>query len=102
MREATITRKTAETDISLYLNLDGGGKSEIDSGIGFLDHMLTLFARHGRFDLRLSCAGDTQTGTTAPRISASAWDWPSRKRWGIKRASPATGIRPCPWTKPWC
>ena len=60
MREATITRKTAETDISLYLNLDGGGKSEIDSGIGFLDHMLTLFARHGRFDLRLSCAGDTQ------------------------------------------
>lgn len=59
MREATIERKTAETDIKLTLNLDGSGKSEIQSGIGFLDHMLTLFASHGRFDLKLSCKGDT-------------------------------------------
>ena len=60
MREATITRKTAETDISLTLDLDGNGRSDIQSGLGFLDHMLTLFAKHGRFDLTLKCTGDTQ------------------------------------------
>lgn len=60
MRTSTINRRTAETDISLSLNLDGTGASEIDSGCGFLDHMLTLFARHGRFDLTLTCKGDTQ------------------------------------------
>ena len=59
MRYAEINRKTAETDISLQLDLDGSGSSKIDSGCGFLDHMLTLFARHGRFDLTLSCKGDT-------------------------------------------
>jgi imidazoleglycerol-phosphate dehydratase len=59
MRTATIQRKTAETDISLSLNLDGSGKGELDTGIGFLDHMLTLFARHGRVDLQVSCKGDT-------------------------------------------
>ena len=58
MRSATISRKTAETDIELTLNLDGTGESDISSGVGFLDHMLTLFARHGRFDLTLSCVGD--------------------------------------------
>ena len=60
MRSADITRRTAETDIALTLNLDGTGVSEIKTGVGFLDHMLTLFARHGRFDLTVSCAGDTQ------------------------------------------
>ena len=60
MRTSTINRRTAETDISLTLNLDGTGASEINSGCGFLDHMLTLFARHGRFDLTLTCNGDTQ------------------------------------------
>ena len=60
MRKAYIERKTAETDISLTLELDGTGLSDIRSGLGFLDHMLTLFARHGRFDLTLTCAGDTQ------------------------------------------
>lgn len=59
MRTSDIKRKTAETDISLTLNIDGTGVSIIDTGIGFLDHMLTLFARHGRFDLKLSCKGDT-------------------------------------------
>ena len=59
MRVACIDRKTAETDISLTLNLDGSGKSDIDSGCGFLDHMLTLFASHGRFDLSVRCKGDT-------------------------------------------
>ena len=59
MRTAEINRKTNETDISLSLNLDGTGAFEGSSGVGFLDHMLTLFARHGRFDLTLSCKGDT-------------------------------------------
>ena len=59
MRTAEILRKTAETDIILTLNLDGSGKSSIDTGCGFLNHMLTLFARHGRFDLTVKCAGDT-------------------------------------------
>ena len=59
-RKAEIIRKTAETDIRLALDLDGSGKSSIDSGVGFLDHMLTLFAKHGRFDLEVSCKGDTQ------------------------------------------
>ncbi len=59
MRTATITRKTGETDIVLELNLDGIGKSSIATGCGFLDHMLTLFSKHGRFDLNLTCKGDT-------------------------------------------
>jgi imidazoleglycerol-phosphate dehydratase len=60
MRTYKMTRKTAETDINLNLDLDGNGKSEIDTGCGFLDHMLTLFASHGRFDLSVKCIGDTQ------------------------------------------
>ena len=59
MRTAKNERKTAETDICLELNLDGSGKSSIDTGCGFLDHMLTLFAGHGKFDITLSCKGDT-------------------------------------------
>ena len=59
MRTASIRRKTAETDIQLTLDLDGSGKSAVDTGCGFLDHMLTLFARHGRFDLTVKCDGDT-------------------------------------------
>ena len=59
MRNAELTRTTAETDIRLSLVLDGSGKSDIQSGCGFLDHMLTLFAKHGRFDLTVSCKGDT-------------------------------------------
>lgn len=59
MRKGEIKRKTAETDIELSLALDGTGKSNIYTGCGFLDHMLTLFAAHGRFDLNVSCKGDT-------------------------------------------
>ena len=59
MRTAQIDRKTAETDISLMLALDGKGISDVQTGCGFLDHMLTLFAKHGRFDLRVYCTGDT-------------------------------------------
>ena len=60
MRQADIARKTAETDITLSLDLDGAGKSDISTGCGFLDHMLCAFARHGRFDIALKCKGDTQ------------------------------------------
>ncbi|MCQ2411924.1 MAG: imidazoleglycerol-phosphate dehydratase HisB [Sphaerochaetaceae bacterium] len=59
MRRSEIVRKTGETDIRLTLDLDGQGTSEIATGVGFLDHMLTLFARHGRFNLCVSCKGDT-------------------------------------------
>lgn len=59
MRTAICNRMTAETEITLTLELDGQGKSDIKSGVGFLDHMLTLFARHARFDLNVRCAGDT-------------------------------------------
>ena len=60
MRHAGIIRATGETDINLRLLLDGSGRSVINSGVGFLDHMLTLFAKHGCFDLEVKCAGDTQ------------------------------------------
>ena len=59
MRTAQILRKTAETDIMLTTNLDGTGKSTVKTGVGFLDHMLTLFAAHGKFDLTVNCEGDT-------------------------------------------
>lgn len=60
MRTSQFTRNTAETKISIKLNLDGSGQSDISTGCGFLDHMLTLFSHHGRFDLTVCCTGDTQ------------------------------------------
>ena len=60
MRSAEYARKTAETDVFVRLTLEGEGSAEIDTGVGFLDHMLTLFAAHGRFDLTLACKGDTR------------------------------------------
>ena len=60
MRISTIERNTAETKIKLTLNIDGSGNSNINTGVGFFDHMLTLFARHGGFDITLDCKGDTK------------------------------------------
>ena len=60
MRTSEISRKTAETDVYIKLNLDGKGECEISTGIGFLDHMLTLLAKHGRFDLVAKCDGDIE------------------------------------------
>lgn len=60
MRVSEIQRNTAETKIQLCLNLDGTGKADIDTGVGFLNHMLTLFAAHGKFDLTVKCAGDVE------------------------------------------
>jgi len=73
MRIAEIKRKTNETDIELKLALDGRGTSSISSGSAFLDHMLTLFAKHGKFDLTVSCSVILRlTFITLPRISESA------------------------------
>lgn len=60
MRQAEISRKTGETDIRIRLELDGTGTGKIDTGVGFLDHMLELFTRHGRFNLEVTCKGDTR------------------------------------------
>jgi imidazoleglycerol-phosphate dehydratase len=60
MRNAEIIRKTKETDINLSLNLDGKGESNLNTGCGFFDHMLTLFAKHSRFDLNVTCRGDVE------------------------------------------
>ena len=60
MRSKSISRQTAETKISLDLAIDGGGETDIQTGVGFFDHMLTLFTKHGRFDLKVDCDGDTE------------------------------------------
>lgn len=63
MRKISIVRKTSETDIKIDLNLDGSGTTEIDTGVGFLDHMLKLFGFHGKFDLKIKCSGDLNIDT---------------------------------------
>ena len=90
MRTAEIIRKTAETDIALSLNLDGEGKYTIDTGCGFLNHMMELFTRHGNFDLTLKCVGDTQVDYhhTAEDVAISlgrAFDEALGDRRGIRR-----------------
>lgn len=90
MRAATIKRKTSETDIKLMLVLDGNGEYEISTGIGFLDHMLELFARHGDFDLKVSCVGDIHVDAhhTAEDIAivlGKAFDEALADRRGINR-----------------
>jgi len=95
MREAVIIRKTAETEINLSLNLDGKGKSEIETGCGFLDHMLTLFAKHGRFDLAVMCNGDTyvdyhHTAEDIGIVLGEAFDKALADRAGILRYADKT------------
>ena len=65
-RKAVVNRKTRETDISLELDLDGSGQYDIDTGIGFFDHMLSGFARHGFFDLKLKVTGDLYVDSHIP------------------------------------
>ena len=92
-RTASITRNTAETQIELTLDLDGSGKSEISTGVGFFDHMLTLFAKHGLFDLMskqpVICMWII---ITRLKMSGSAWDDVSTRQSATRRASAATGI----------
>ena len=101
-RTANIERTTSETDISVKLNVDGTGESKIDTGVGFFDHMLTLFAKHGLFDLEISAKGDLRsTAITRSRTSASAWGRHSTRLWAPRRASPATVFSSCRWTRRW-
>ena len=73
MRTATCNRLTAATEITLSLDLDGTGKSDIETGVGFLDHMLTLFSRHARIDLTVRCAGDTSLQQTKKKSDIRFW-----------------------------
>ena len=86
MRTGNIDRKTNETDIKLNVNLDGSGKADIATGCGFLDHMLNLFARHGRFDLTVKCVGDTYVDYHHTRISESVSARPSKKPSATRKA----------------
>ena len=97
MREVTLERNTNETQIELTLNLDGAGRYEVDTGCGFLNHMLELFARHGRFDLVLACqrgCGGWIT-TTRLRISALHWGRPLPGRWARCGASSGMAASTC-------
>lgn len=98
MRTATCNRKTAETEIALSLNLDGRGESKIDTGCGFLDHMLILFAAHGGFDLQVTCKGDTQVDDhhTVEDIGIAlgkAFDTALGDKRGIRRVRQLSGCR---------
>ena len=100
MRQAEVSRKTGETDIRLRLELDGTGKSVIDTGVGFLDHMLTLFARHGRFDLEVSCKGDTYVDDHhSVEDIGIAWAKRLKRPGETKRESSVTAAPSCPWMK---
>ncbi len=82
-RTASIDRQTAETKISLKLNIDGTGLAQIETGVGFLDHMLTLLAKHGLFDLSIACQGDVEVDAhhTTEDIGILFGAKPSSKRW---------------------
>lgn len=91
MRKTEIKRTTGETDISVVLDIDGTGSSEINSGCGFFDHMLTLFAKHGHFDLKIICKGDTHVDYHIPsKISELPWAKHLQGRLVIKKESADT------------
>ena len=90
MRQASLERMTNETEIRLTLQLDGSGESRVQTGCGFLDHMLTLFSRHGRFDLAVDCHGDLQvdahhTVEDVAILLGRAFDRALGERRGIRR-----------------
>ena len=99
-RMISLERNTNETQIDLTLDLDGTGRYEVDTGCGFLNHMLELFARHGRFDLVLTCHGDVQVDYhhTTEDVGI-ALVRPLHGRWAICAASSATAAFICPWMK---
>ena len=100
MRQATIKRETKETQIEISLNLDEQSGIEIDTGIGFLNHMLNLFAKHGRFGLVVKCHGDpTLTRTTLLKIRESCLANALSRRWVISRELNGTGQNLCQWMR---
>ena len=102
MRTATIDRKTGETDIHLTLALDGRGKADVTTGIGFLDHMLTLFAHHGLFDLTVQAAGDLHVDAyhTVEDVAICLGQALDRAL-GDRAASSARRTATCRWTRRW-
>lgn len=101
MRKAEVTRNTTETKIHLQLTIDGTGQQSIKTGVGFLDHMLELFVRHGRFDLTLVCDGDTEVDAhhTTEDV-AIAIGRAFQKVLGSDEASNVMAVCCCRWTKP--
>ena len=93
-RTATVTRNTRETQITLTIDLDGTGKADLQTGIGFFDHMLDGFARHGLFDLTVQCRGDLEVDChhTIEDVGIAL---------GTKPALCVTAAACCPWTKRW-
>ena len=101
-RTASIDRKTAETEIQLSLNLDGTGKSDISTGVGFLDHMLTLFAKHGILDLAVQAREIcTSTSTIRWRMWEFVWGRRSSRLWVTSPGFAGTDILRCRWKRPW-
>ena len=99
-RKAAVERKTAETEIFVSLNLDGTGESSVSTGIGFLDHMLTLFARHGLFDLEVRARGDLHVDSHhTVEDTGIAWDRPFQRPSAARRGYGATGRPSSPWTR---
>ena len=102
-RIASITRDTNETQISMSLNLDGSGRGNISTGIGFFDHMLNSFARHGFFDLDLTVKGDLEVDTHHTiEDTGIVLGQAIRKAVGDKRGLCAMAPKSCPWMNPWC
>lgn len=102
-RVASCSRVTKETQIEMTLNLDGTGKTDLSTGIGFFDHMLSGFARHGLFDLTVKVAGDLEVDShTRSRIPESCWGRPLQKHWEIKKESSGMDILCFRWMRCWC
>ena len=94
-RRASVDRETAETRVHVELNIDGQGSAEVDTGVGFYDHMLSAFAKHGRFDLTVSCEGDLHvdahhTMEDVALALGAAFDRALGERAGIARMGDAT------------
>ena len=101
-RSASIERNTKETDIRVTLELDGTGQAELDTGIGFFDHMLDGFARHGLFDLNVYVDGDLDVDCHhTVRIRVSFLEMRSRKLWGQKVSADMEAVS-FPWMRHWC
>ena len=99
-RKAKITRDTRETQIQMSLNLDGTGKSSLDLKVGFLEHMLTLLAKHSAMDINLKAeATYTSISTTLQRTRESFWEKPFERLWEIKREFAATVFSSFRWTR---
>lgn len=101
-RRAEIERNTKETKIKIALELDGTGKAELHSGIGFFDHMLDGFARHGLFDLTVDVDGDLDVDCHhTVEDTGIVWEMLSVKQWVIKKASAAMEVVSFPWMRHW-